>query len=96
MQPIQMAKNNSLFLVRWNFIGSITETSNVGGKTLDNNLASGVVVILDGMDRPQYQPGSLGALQRLLAANNEFIADESREKFISTYASGGFLKGVRG
>ena len=31
-----------------------------GGKTLDNNLASGVVVILDGMDRLQYQPGSLG------------------------------------
>jgi hypothetical protein len=31
-----------------------------------------------------------------LAASNEFIADESREKFISTYASGGFLKRVRG
>jgi len=80
MQPIQMVKNSSLFLVPLELHREYNRNEQCRGQTLGNTLASGVVVILDGMDRPQYQPGSLAALQRLLAANNEFIADEkSRE-----------------
>jgi cephalosporin hydroxylase len=51
--------------------------------------------IVDLMDWPQYQPGPLVAVQRFLAQNSSFVTDESREKFILTYAPGGFLKRVR-
>jgi cephalosporin hydroxylase len=52
--------------------------------------------IVDVMDWPQYQPGPLVAVQRFLDENSSFVADERREKFILTYAPGGFLKRVRG
>jgi len=51
--------------------------------------------IVDVMDWPQYQPGPLVAVQRFLQGNDSFAIDESREKFILTYAPGGFLKRVR-
>jgi cephalosporin hydroxylase len=50
--------------------------------------------IVDVMDWPQYQPGPLAAVQRFLGENNSFIIDTTREKFILTYAPGGFLKRV--
>ncbi len=52
--------------------------------------------IVDVMDWPQYQPGPLVAVQRFLGENSSFVADERREKFILTYAPGGFLKRVGG
>ena len=52
--------------------------------------------IVDVMDWPQYQPGPLVAVQRFLSENSSFVADERREKFILTYAPGGFLKRVGG
>jgi cephalosporin hydroxylase len=51
--------------------------------------------IVDVMDWRKFTPGPLVAMQRFVAANNEFIADESREKFVLTYAPRGFLKCVR-
>ncbi|MEP6685778.1 MAG: CmcI family methyltransferase [Verrucomicrobiota bacterium] len=51
--------------------------------------------IVDVMGWPEHQPGPLVAVQRFLAASQEFIADESREKFILSYAPGGFLRCVR-
>jgi len=50
--------------------------------------------IIDVMDWPQYQPGPLVAVQRFLDENSSFVTDERREKFILTYAPGGFLKRV--
>ena len=52
--------------------------------------------IVDVMDWPQYQPGPLVAVQRFLSENSSFVTDERREKFILTYAPGGFLKRVSG
>jgi cephalosporin hydroxylase len=52
--------------------------------------------IVDVMEWPQYQPGPLVAVQRFLGENSSFVADERREKFILTYAPGGFLKRVGG
>jgi len=52
--------------------------------------------IVDVMDWPQYQPGPLVAVQRFLSENSSFVTDERREKFILTYAPGGFLKRVGG
>jgi cephalosporin hydroxylase len=52
--------------------------------------------IVDVMDWPQYQPGPLVAVQRFLGENSSFVTDERREKFILTYAPGGFLKRVGG
>jgi cephalosporin hydroxylase len=52
--------------------------------------------IVDVMDWPQYQPGPLVAVQRFLGENRSFVADERREKFILTYAPGGFLERVGG
>jgi cephalosporin hydroxylase len=51
--------------------------------------------IVDVMDWPQYQPGPLTAVQRFLQVTDSFVIDETREKFILTYAPGGFLKRVR-
>jgi cephalosporin hydroxylase len=50
--------------------------------------------IIDVMDWPQYQPGPLVAVQRFLGENSSLVADERCEKFILTYAPGGFLKRV--
>jgi cephalosporin hydroxylase len=52
--------------------------------------------IVDVMEWAQFQPGPLVAVQRFLATNTQFFADESREKFILTYAPGGFLKRAHG
>lgn len=52
--------------------------------------------IVDVMDWQQYQPGPLVAVQRFLAENSSFVPDERREKFILTYAPGGFLKRIGG
>jgi cephalosporin hydroxylase len=52
--------------------------------------------IVDVMDWPQYQPGLLVGVQRFLSKNSSFVRDEHREKFILTYAPGGFLKRVGG
>jgi cephalosporin hydroxylase len=46
--------------------------------------------IVDVMDWTQYQPGPLVAVQRFLGENSSFVAEERREKFILTYAPGGF------
>ena len=48
--------------------------------------------IVDVMAWQQYTPGPLVAVQKFLCANNQFVIDESREKFILTYAPSGFLK----
>ena len=52
--------------------------------------------IIDVIDWPQYQPEALVAVQRFLGKNSSFVADERREKFILSYAPGGFLKRVEG
>jgi cephalosporin hydroxylase len=51
--------------------------------------------IVDVMDWKQYTPGPLVAAQRFLAETDEFVLDRSREKFLLTYAPGGFLKRTR-
>jgi cephalosporin hydroxylase len=51
--------------------------------------------IVDVMDWPQYQPGPLVAVQRFLA-KTAVSSRTNREKFILTYAPGGFLKRVGG
>jgi cephalosporin hydroxylase len=48
--------------------------------------------IVDVMAWQQYTPGPLVAVQKFLCTNNQFVIDESREKFILTYAPSGFLK----
>lgn len=51
--------------------------------------------IVDVMDWKEYVPGPLVAAQRFVSETNEFVIDRSREKFLLTYAPGGFLKRVR-
>ena len=51
MQPIQMVKNSSLFLFPLELHREYNRNEQCRGQR--GNLASGVVVILDGMDRPQ-------------------------------------------
>jgi cephalosporin hydroxylase len=48
--------------------------------------------IVDVMAWRQYTLGPLVAVQKFLCTNNQFVIDESREKFILTYAPSGFLK----
>lgn len=48
--------------------------------------------IVDVMEWRQYTPGPLVAVQKFLCVNDQFVIDESREKFILTYAPSGFLK----
>ena len=48
--------------------------------------------IVDVMAWQQFTPGPLVAVQKFLCTNNQFVIDESREKFILTYAPSGFLK----
>ncbi|MDP9100281.1 MAG: cephalosporin hydroxylase family protein, partial [Verrucomicrobiota bacterium] len=50
--------------------------------------------IVDVMEWKEYTPGPMVAAQRFLAETNEFVLDRSREKFLLTYAPGGFLKRV--
>lgn len=51
--------------------------------------------IVDVMGWKEYTPGPMVAAQRFLAETDEFVLDRSREKFLLTYAPGGFLKRVR-
>lgn len=51
--------------------------------------------IVDVMGWKEYTPGPMIAAQRFLAETDEFALDRSREKFLLTYAPGGFLKRVR-
>jgi cephalosporin hydroxylase len=51
--------------------------------------------IVDVMDWKEYTPGPMIAARRFLEENDEFELDRSREKFLLTYAPGGFLKRVR-
>jgi cephalosporin hydroxylase len=51
--------------------------------------------IVDVMEWKEYTPGPMVAAQRFLAETNEFALDHSREKFLLTYAPGGFLKRIR-
>ena len=51
--------------------------------------------IVDVMDWKEYIPGPMVAAQRFLTETDEFALDRSREKFLLTYAPGGFLKRVR-
>ena len=51
--------------------------------------------IVDVMDWKEYTPGPMIAAQRFLAETDEFVLDRAREKFLLTYAPGGFLKRVR-
>jgi cephalosporin hydroxylase len=51
--------------------------------------------IVDVMDWKQYTPGPMVAAQRFLAETSEFVLDRSPEKFLLTYAPGGFLKRLR-
>jgi cephalosporin hydroxylase len=51
--------------------------------------------IVDAMAWKEYVPGPLVAAQQFASETNEFVIDRSREKFLLTYAPGGFLKRVR-
>ena len=51
--------------------------------------------IVDVMDWKQFVPGPLVAARQFASETNEFVVDRSREKFLLTYAPGGFLKRVR-
>jgi cephalosporin hydroxylase len=51
--------------------------------------------IVDVMEWKEFTPGPLVAAQQFLAETDEFVLDRSREKFLLTYAPGGFLKRVR-
>jgi cephalosporin hydroxylase len=44
---------------------------------------------------PEYGPGPWEAIGEFLAANRDFVADASREKFLMTFNPRGFLKRVR-
>ena len=51
--------------------------------------------IVDVMEWKEYTPGPLVAAQRFLSETDDFVLDRSREKFLLTYAPGGFLKRIR-
>ena len=51
--------------------------------------------IVDAMEWKEYVPGPMVAAQRFASETSEFVIDRSREKFLLTYAPGGFLKRVR-
>ena len=51
--------------------------------------------IVDLMEWKEYVPGPLVAARQFLSETDEFVLDRSREKFLLTYAPGGFLKRVR-
>ena len=51
--------------------------------------------IVDVMEWKEHVPGPLVAAQQFVSETSEFVIDRSREKFLLTYAPGGFLKRVR-
>jgi cephalosporin hydroxylase len=51
--------------------------------------------IVDVMEWKEYTPGPMVAAQRFLSETDEFVLDRTREKFLLTYAPGGFLRRVR-
>lgn len=51
--------------------------------------------IVDVMEWKEYTPGPMVAAQKFLTETDEFVLDRSREKFLLTYAPGGFLKRIR-
>jgi cephalosporin hydroxylase len=51
--------------------------------------------IVDVMEWKEYTPGPMVAAQRFLTETDEFTLDRSQEKFLLTYAPGGFLKRIR-
>ena len=51
--------------------------------------------IVDVMDWKEFIPGPAVAARRFVAETDEFVIDQSREKFLLTYAPGGFLKRVK-
>jgi len=51
--------------------------------------------IVDVMEWKEYTPGPLVAAQRFLSETDDFVLDRSREKFLLSYAPGGFLKRIR-
>ncbi len=51
--------------------------------------------IVDVMEWKEYTPGPMVAAQNFLAETDEFALDRAREKFLITYAPGGFLKRIR-
>ena len=51
--------------------------------------------IVDVMEWKEYTPGPMVAAERFLKETDEFEIDRSREKFLLTYAPGGFLKRIR-
>jgi len=58
----------------------------------------GYVIVEDsniGQIRKDLLPGPLEAIERFLAATDEFEIDGSREKFLITFNPSGYLKRVR-
>ncbi len=51
--------------------------------------------IVDVMEWKEYTPGPAVAAERFVAETDEFVLDRTREKFLLTYAPGGFLKRVK-
>lgn len=51
--------------------------------------------IVDVMNWKEYTPGPMVAAQRFLAETDEFVLDRSPEKFLLTYAPGGFLRRIK-
>jgi cephalosporin hydroxylase len=51
--------------------------------------------IVDVMEWKEYTPGPMVAAERFLNETDQFALDRSREKFLLTYAPGGFLKRIR-
>jgi cephalosporin hydroxylase len=51
--------------------------------------------IVDVMNWSEFTPGPAVAAERFAAETDEFVIDRSREKFLLTYAPGGFLKRVK-
>lgn len=51
--------------------------------------------IVDVMDWTEHTPGPLVAARQFASSTDEFVVDRSREKFLLTYAPGGFLKRIR-
>ena len=52
--------------------------------------------IVDVMGWKEFTPGPAVAARRFVAENDEFVIDQTREKFLLTYAPDGFLKRVSG
>jgi cephalosporin hydroxylase len=51
--------------------------------------------IVDVMGWKEHIPGPFAAAQQFTSGTDEFVIDQSREKFLLTYAPGGFLRRIR-